>query len=96
MATIREVRLTESYWPADTSRELLDVTLGGLLRHGAAEVPDRVALVEGVPDPATRRRWTYSELLADAERVARALLGRFEPGERVAVYAANCAEWVLL
>jgi fatty-acyl-CoA synthase len=88
--------LTESYWPADTSEELLELTLGDLLRATAAEVPDRVALVEGVADPAARRRWTYAELLADAERVARALLGRFAPGERVAVYAANCPEWVLL
>lgn len=30
-----------------------------------------------------------------AERTARALLGRFAPGERVAVNAANCPEWTL-
>lgn len=88
--------LTESYWPADTSEELIDVTLGGLLRDAAATVPDRVALVDGVPDRSARRRWTYAELLSAAERVARALLAQFQPGERVGVYAANRAEWVLL
>jgi fatty-acyl-CoA synthase len=52
--------------------------------------------VEGVLDPATRRRWTYRELLEQSEGVARALLGRFAPGERVAVWANSLPEWVLL
>ena len=93
---IREVLLTESHWPADTSEDLIDVTLGDLLRQGAADVPDRIALVDGVPDAMARRRWTYAQLLDEAERIARALLQRFEPGEAVAVYAANSADWVLL
>src|SRR5205085_5537840 len=57
---------------------------------------DAVALVEGSADPATRRRWTYAELLRDAERAAAALATRFEPGERVAVWAPNIPEWVIL
>jgi fatty-acyl-CoA synthase len=52
--------------------------------------------VEGVPDLAARRRWTYAKLLEQSEGVARALLGRFAPGERVAVWANNLPEWVLL
>ncbi|MCL4745517.1 MAG: AMP-binding protein [Burkholderiaceae bacterium] len=88
--------LTESYWPADTSRQIIDWTLGQALREVAKDAPDRVALVDGVQDPALRRRWTYAELLADAERTATALLNRFEPGERVAVWAPNVPEWVLL
>jgi fatty-acyl-CoA synthase len=88
--------LVESHWPPDTAVPLLDVTLGELLRSAALSCPDRIALVEGTPDRASRRRWTYAQLLADAERLARALLGRFVPGERVAVYAPNCAEWLLL
>src|SRR3954470_16420616 len=88
--------LTSSYWPADTSEPVLDLTVGRLLREAVADAPDRTALVAGVPDPSQRRRWTYAELLADAERVARALLARFEPGERVAVWAPNIPEWVLL
>jgi fatty-acyl-CoA synthase len=88
--------LTSSCWPADRSQSLLEITLGGLLRQVAREVPDRVALVDGVSDPALRRRWTYAQLLRDAERVARALLRRFTVGERVVVYASNSPEWVLL
>jgi fatty-acyl-CoA synthase len=88
--------LTSSSWPADRSQSLLDITLGGLLRQVTGEVPERIALVEGVSDPALRRRWTYANLLRDAERVARALLARFTVGERVVVYASNSPEWVLL
>ncbi|HET9728542.1 MAG TPA: AMP-binding protein, partial [Acidimicrobiia bacterium] len=51
-------------------------------------------LVAGVP--GSDRRWTFAELLADAERVAYALAARFSPGERVAVWAPNLPEWVLL
>ncbi len=88
--------LTESYWPAETSTDLLDTTLGDLLRQAAAEVPDRMALVTGEEDHSQRRRWTYAQLLAESERLARALVRHFAPGARIAVYAPNCAEWALL
>jgi fatty-acyl-CoA synthase len=88
--------LATSSWPVDSSAPVLDTTVGELLRGAAADVPDRTALVAGVPDPAARRRWTYAELLDESERAARALLGRFEPGERLAVWAPNLPEWVVL
>ena len=88
--------LAASCCPIDTSQSLLNVTLGDLLRQVAAEVPERIALVEGVPNPVLRRRWTYAKLLRDSERVARALLARFKVGDRVVVYASNSPEWVLL
>ena len=75
---------------------LLDLTIGDLLRRAAAAVPDRVALVAGTADPALRRRWTYAELLRASEACAHALRRRFEPGERVAVWAHNIPEWVQL
>jgi fatty-acyl-CoA synthase len=53
-------------------------------------------MVGGVPDPAHRKRWSYAELLAEAEQAARALTTRFSPGERVAVWAPNLPEWVIL
>lgn len=87
---------TFAHWPADNSLDIPDITLGGLLRHAAETVPDRIALVEGVADPAMRRRWTYREMLDLSERLARALLGRFERGDRVVVYGTNSPEWVFL
>src|SRR3978361_901865 len=71
------ITLSESYWPAQASSGVRDITLPGLLREAAAAEPDRLALVDAVADPAARRHWTYTEFLADTEKVARALLGRF-------------------
>lgn len=88
--------IVNSHWPADESEDFLDMSLGELLRRLAQEVPKRMAFVEAVPDPGARRRWTYQELLRDAERIATVLLQQHRPGERVAVWAPNCAEWVLL
>ena len=88
--------LTTSYWPADTSVPVLEDTVGDILREAAAEVPNQIALVAGVPEASARRRFTYAQMLEEAEQVARALLGRFQPGERVAVWAPNLPEWILL
>jgi fatty-acyl-CoA synthase len=96
MMPATSARLATSYRPADRSEPLLDITVGDLLRAAAAEVPGRLALVEGSADPAGRRTWTYAELLAVAERAARALLARFAPGDHIAVWAPNCPEWMLL
>ena len=90
------MKLTTSYWPADTSDDVRDTTIGSVLREAVAAAPERDAMVAGMPDPSDRSRWTYAELLADAEQVARALLTRFAPGEHVAVWAPNIPEWVLL
>ncbi|MWV26735.1 AMP-binding protein [Aurantiacibacter rhizosphaerae] len=81
-------------WFADS--EILDTTIGGLLRDQAAANGSRDALLEGLPDGTVGRRWTYAELLNDAERLAKGLATRFQPGERVAVWAPNVPEWVLV
>jgi fatty-acyl-CoA synthase len=84
-----------SYQAADRSEPILEFSIGDALRNAAATWPDRVALVDGNPD-GTRRRWTFAELQRDAEAIARALLGRFAPGEHVAIWAANQPEWALI
>jgi fatty-acyl-CoA synthase len=83
-----------SYWAAtaDTNQ---DGTVGEMLRSLAGDLPERPALVFVEPG-GTARSWTYGSLLGTATEVARALLTRFRPGERVAIWAPNCAEWVLL
>jgi fatty-acyl-CoA synthase len=89
--------LSTSQWPATDSIELRETTVGMVLREGAERFASAAALVEGTPGHAEdRRRWTFETMLADAERVAGALLERFEPGERVAVWAPNIPEWILL
>ncbi|OJZ74653.1 AMP-dependent synthetase [Mycobacterium paraffinicum] len=85
-----------SHWtPPSGESALIDTSVGDRLREVANEVPERIALIEGLVSPRTRR-WTYATLLADTERCARYLLGRFEPGERIAVWANDIPEWVIL
>jgi fatty-acyl-CoA synthase len=86
--------LTTSFWPAVGSDTIRQTTVGQVLREAARAKPDAIALVEGVRE--ARRRWSFGQLLDDSERTARALLGRFAPGERVAVWAPGIPEWVIL
>jgi acyl-CoA synthetase (AMP-forming)/AMP-acid ligase II len=88
--------LTESYVAGPTTPSVRELTFGDLLRKAAETAPDRIALIAGVADPALRRQWTYREFHREAERTARALLTRFKPGERVAVWAQNLPEWMML
>jgi fatty-acyl-CoA synthase len=88
--------LSAAYWPADVASPVLATTIGGVLAAAAARAPDRIALINGDPDPARRRQWRYRDLLTEAVRGARALRTRFAPGDPVAVWAGNCPEWVLL
>ncbi len=95
-----ELSLSEAYCPAQTGavsgREPDPVTIGAMLRAAAATAPDRFALKELGYDGAIGRTWTYAQLLEDAERLARALSCRHDEGARIAVYANNSPEWVLL
>jgi fatty-acyl-CoA synthase len=75
---------------------LRETTIGSILREAAARAPEKIALIDGDPADGKRRRWTYRALLADAERTARALLRRFSPGERIAVWSGNSPEWLIL
>jgi fatty-acyl-CoA synthase len=88
--------LTESYIAGPATSPVREMTFGDLLRSAAEQAPDRIALISGLPDPAMRRKWTYSELHSEAQRTARALLSRFKPGERIAVWAQNIPEWIML
>ena len=97
-------RLTASYYPADTSLSVWDMTTGDALRRAAERAGHLCALVEVAHEsvPAVSkgsnadRRWTYSELLADAEACARWLLDRFEPGDHICLWAPNVPEWIIV
>ena len=88
--------LTLSHATGPTEPPLRDITLGELLAWAAETAPERIALIAGVPDPAARRQWTYAQLHTQAQRTAKALRAHFEPGERVAVWAPNLPEWVMM
>jgi fatty-acyl-CoA synthase len=72
---------------------LLGETIGANLERTVAAYPDRDALVvrhQGV-------RLTYTQLGERVDRLARGLVASgLEPGDRMGIWAPNCAEWVLV
>ncbi|MFT3811446.1 MAG: AMP-binding protein [Micropepsaceae bacterium] len=85
-----------SEFPKQGGPEPAPMTIGDMLRAAAAAAPERPALKELGYDGAVLRVWSYAGLLADVERLARALASRHAQGARVAVFANNVPEWVLL
>ncbi|WP_439102073.1 AMP-binding protein [Congregibacter sp.] len=88
--------LTESYVMGPTDPTVRNLTIGDALREAATECPEQLALIAGTPEPEQRRQWTYASLFEEAELTARALLANFEPGDRVAVWAPNIPEWIIM
>ncbi|WP_260635184.1 AMP-binding protein [Streptomyces angustmyceticus] len=82
-----------SYAAGAGDRPLLDHTIGTDLARTIARFGDHEALV----DVASGRRWTYTELGRAVDEVARGLLAKgVGKGDRVGIWAPNCAEWVLV
>lgn len=82
----------DSYTAGPTDAPLIEETIDANFRATVAAHPDREALVvrhQGV-------RWSYTELDAEIDRLARALLASgLAVGDRVALWAPNRYEWVL-
>ncbi len=91
-----QIELDESCFPAQGGPEPAPMTIGEMLREATKRAPDQAALKELTYVGEIARSWTYAQLLADVERLARALASRHEEGARIAVYANNVPEWVLL
>jgi fatty-acyl-CoA synthase len=82
----------ESYARGETEPVLLDETIGVSFDRTVAAFPDREALVEF----ATGRRWTWRELNHAVDLFARGLIaGGIAAGDRVGIWAPNCAEWTI-
>ncbi|MEU5023817.1 AMP-binding protein [Streptomyces milbemycinicus] len=72
---------------------LLGDTIGANLAGAIERFADREALV----DLPTGRRWTYAEFGRSVEEVALGLMAKgVGKGDRVGIWAVNCAEWVLV
>ena len=81
-----------SYSSGESATALLGDTIGGNFDATVRAFGDREALV----DRSAGRRWTYAELAADVDALALGLLEMgVAKGERVGIWAPNCAEWTL-
>ncbi|WP_283633968.1 AMP-binding protein [Mycolicibacterium poriferae] len=84
---------TKSYDAGPTEIPILEETIGANFERTAAAHPHVDALVE----VATGRRWTYAELDTEINTVARGLVAAgLAVGDRIGIWAPNCAEWVLV
>jgi fatty-acyl-CoA synthase len=82
-----------AYSSATAAEPLIGQTLGTNFEATVARHGDREALV----DVATNRRWTFNELDVEIDEAALGLLELgIEVGDRVGIWAPNCAEWVIV
>ncbi|CPV49602.1 AMP-binding protein [Mycobacteroides abscessus] len=83
----------KAYDAGATLSPIIEETIGENFERIARAHPDVDALVDVSGD----RRWTYRELDAEIDRVARGLMSLgIAAGDRVGIWAPNCAEWVLV
>ena len=82
-----------SHTIGETEPPLLEQTIPDNLDATIARFGEREALV----DVAQGIRWTYAAFGAEVDRLARALLAAgLRPGDRVGVWAPNCAQWTVV
>ncbi len=87
-----------AYTAGDTDVPLLEETIGDNFERIVARFPYQDALIEAAAVPgAEARRWSYTKLNDDVDRVARALLALgVAAGDRIGIWSPNCAEWTIL
>lgn len=81
-----------SYAAGPTDHPLLSTTIGASLEQAAKRWANELALVsrhQGI-------RWTWAEFNGEVDRIAAGLLRHgIKPGDRVAIWSPNCAEWAV-
>ncbi len=81
-----------SYVHGSGGAALIGATIGDFLKSVASTHGSQEALI--VPKQSVR--WTYAELLERSDAFAAGLLSLgLKPGDRVGIWAPNCAEWLI-
>ena len=84
--------MTDSIVRGAQEPPLLELTIGEALDAAIAREPDAVALISCHQDV----RWSYREFGARVNELAAGFVALgLEPGDRVGIWAPNCAEWAL-
>jgi fatty-acyl-CoA synthase len=85
--------MSDSYARGDISAPLLDETISANLERAVARFGERDALISCAQD----RRYSYAEMGAAVDELARALMAAgLEKGDRIGIWSPNCAEWTLV
>ena len=81
-----------SFVSGASAKPLIYQTIGNALQDAAGTFPQQEALVVRHQDI----RWSYAELLQRVDDLAAGFIAMgFAPGDRVGIWAPNCAEWVI-
>ncbi|MBX7448021.1 AMP-binding protein [Mycolicibacterium sp. 3033] len=84
--------MSRSYEAGPTDTPILEETIGANLERTAARHGD----VEALVDVAQGLRYSYAELNAEVDVVARGVMARgISAGDRVGIWAPNCAQWTI-
>jgi acyl-CoA synthetase (AMP-forming)/AMP-acid ligase II len=71
-------------------------TLPGLVQDAAARFGESEAVVDRNGPGGTTTRWSFDQLADEVATATRAVVANgIEPGDRVAIWAPNCAEWIV-
>ena len=85
--------MTDAYARGAETPALLEETIGANLQRTIATWPQR----DGLVDCAQGLRYTWRELGAAVDEVARGLVGAgLRAGDRLGIWSPNCAEWTLV
>jgi fatty-acyl-CoA synthase len=85
--------MTDSYARGDTSAAMLDETIGANLERAVERFGEREALISC----AQGRRYTYAQLGAAVDELARALMAAgLATGDRIGIWSPNRVEWTLV
>lgn len=91
-----DLELKKSHFPAQNDAEILNITVGELLKEVVAKSPTKTALVDILDNGACGQSWTYKEILEKAECLALSLSNKYKKGERIVIWAPNIPEWVFM
>ncbi len=81
-----------SYVSGPSTKPLLGQTIGAAFDAACAAHPGQMALISR----HQKVRWTYAEMKDRVDALAAGLLALgLEPGDRIGIWAPNCAEWAL-
>ena len=93
---IKNFHLKDSYFSRRFDTTIVLMTVGDALRRSVAQWPDQDALIELDSEGNNARRWTYAELLEESLRLAAVMAGRHAKGAKIAIWAPNISEWIVL
>ena len=81
-----------AHWVAETAVALDRRAIGTVVTDNAQAAPDRAALLW--PNGSSLQRWTWADVRDESVAFALRLLALARPGDVVAIFAANNADWV--